>query len=99
MKNAQRIILVVLLAAPLALAVIYACEFLAVDAALDAGASYDYREGRADSTQSHPYIPFSERHGTLRKVSGWSMLGVVCYAVVVIVRRVKTNAAEPTGST
>jgi len=52
MKNAQWIILAVLLAAPLALAVIFAREFLAVDAALDAGGSYDYREERADSTQS-----------------------------------------------
>src|SRR5256885_8641445 len=99
MKRAEWILLAVLLAAPLALAVIYAREFLAVDAALDAGASYDYREGRADYAQSHPYIPFSERHGILRNVSGWSMLGVVGYAVVVIVRRVKTHAAEPAGST
>src|SRR6266550_2774403 len=98
MKRTQWIILAVLLGAPLALAVIYTREFLAVDAALDAGASYDYREERADSTQSHPYIPFSERHDTLRKVSGWSMLGVVCYAVVLMVRRLKTNAAEPSGS-
>src|SRR5437773_688015 len=54
MKHAPWLILAVLLAAPLALAVAYAREFLAVDAALDAGASYDYREGRADFTQSHP---------------------------------------------
>jgi hypothetical protein len=99
MKHAPWIILAVLLAAPLALAATYAREFLAVDAALDAGASYDYRDGRADFTQSHPYIPFSSRHGTLHAVSRWSMLGAVCFAVAVVVRRVKKNAAEPTGST
>ena len=48
------VVLAALLAAPLALAFTYAREFLAVDSALDVGAGYDYRAGRADFSRSHP---------------------------------------------
>lgn len=93
MKRTHWIILAVLLAAPAAFAVTYAREFLAVDSALDAGASYDYRTGRADFTQSHPFIPFAERHSTLRTVAAWSSLGAVGYTVAVVIWSRRTHAA------
>ncbi len=93
MKRTHWIILALLLTAPAAFALIYAREFLAADSALDAGASYDYRAGRADFTQSHPFIPFAERHSTLRTVAAWSSLGAVGYAVAVAIWSRRTQAA------
>lgn len=93
MKCTYWIILAVLLAAPIAFALTYAREFLAVDSALDAGASYDYRAGRADFTQSHPFIPFAERHSMFRTVAVWSSLGTVGYIVAVAIWRKRTHVA------
>ena len=70
----------------------YVREFLAVDFALDSGASYDYRTGRADFTQSHPYIPFTERHGIFLTLSAWSAFAAVAYAAAVAIwRRLKPS--------
>jgi len=80
MKRTHWIILAVLLIAPIAFTLIYAREFLAVDSALDAGASYDYQAGRADFTQSHPFIPFADRHNTLCTMAAWSSLGAALYS-------------------
>ena len=93
MKSTHWIILAVLLAAPAVFALTYAREFLAADSALDAGASYDYRAGRADFTQSHPFIPFGERHSKLCAVAAWSSLGAVGYAVAVAIWSRRTHAA------
>ena len=93
MKLARWIILAVLLIAPMVLAVSYTREFLAVDSALDSGASYDYQAGRADFTQNHPRIPFSTRHGTLLTVSSWSLLAAVVYGCGLIVWKEKSHDA------
>ena len=93
MKRAHWMIEVVLLAAPIAFALTYAREFLAADSALDAGASYDYREGRADFAQSHPFIPFAERHRMFLRVAGCSSLGAFGYLMAVAFRRARTHAA------
>ena len=90
MKRTHWIILAVLLTAPAAFALIYARESLAADSALDAGGSYDYRTGRADFAKSHPFIPFTERHSTLRTVAAWSSVG---YAVAVAIWSRRTHAA------
>ena len=86
-KAWRLIVLAVLLAAPATLAFTYAREFLAVDSALDAGASHDYRAGRADFTRSHPYIPFSKRHATLLTVAGGAFVGAMGWTVAVVIRR------------
>ena len=86
-------ILTVLLMALAAFTLMYAREYLAVDSALDAGASYDYRAGRADFKQSHPFIPFAERHSTLSTVAAWSSLGAAGYIVAVAIWFRRTHAA------
>ena len=96
MKPTHWIILALLLAAPIAFALTYARDFMAVDSALDAGASYDYSAGRADFAQNHPFIPFAERHRMFRTVAGWSSLGAVGYAVAVTIWRARTYAAKQT---
>jgi len=92
MKYTRWTILAVLLAAPMILAVSYTREFLAVDSALDSGASYDYQAGRADFIQNHPRIPFSKRHGTLLTVSSWSLLAAVVYGCGLIIWKERTHA-------
>ena len=94
MKRTHWIILAVLLIAPIAFTLIYAREFLAVDSALDAGANYDYQAGRADFTQSHPFIPFADRHNTLCTMAAWSSLGAAGYTVAVAIWRRKTHSAS-----
>lgn len=71
-----------LIACPLMLA--FACirEVLAVDAALDAGASWDYVAGRADFAESHPFIPFAERHKTFIVVAVGSLIAALSYLVL-----------------
>lgn len=73
------IILGLLSALPLILAFLYLSEFLAVDAALDSGASYDYATGQADYLQNHPHIPFYSRHALLIWVSLISLSAAVIY--------------------
>lgn len=87
-----------LLSAPALFTLAYAREFLAADSALDGGASYDYRSGRADSAQSHPFIPFAERHSTRRTVAAWSSLGAAGYAVALAVAQTIRSAIFAVGS-
>jgi hypothetical protein len=75
------IVLLALLIVPLVCGTLYVREVIAVDAALDSGASYDYIAGRADHTANHPYIPFSERHCTLVVTSGFMVVATVLYGV------------------
>jgi hypothetical protein len=92
MKLARWIILAVLLIAPMTLAFTYTREFLAVDSALDSGASYDYQAGRADFTQNHSLIPFSTRHGTLLKASSLSLLTAIIYSCVLVIRNERRHS-------
>ncbi|MFB9888043.1 hypothetical protein [Balneatrix alpica] len=40
-------------------------EFMAVDACLDAGGSFDYQQLVCDHQANHPFIPFGARHSGL----------------------------------
>ena len=68
------LILLALLVVPLFCAASYIREFIAVDSALDSGASYDYVAGRADYTTGHAFIPFcsspSRTRGFFGRVAG-----------------------------
>jgi len=77
MNQIRWLILALLLTCPLTLTAIYVREYLAVDAALDAGASYDNATGRADFAQNHPGIPFGTRHGKLLVLSVCSIIGAL----------------------
>jgi len=74
------LILLALLIIPLFCAVSFVRERSAVDSALDSGASFDYSRGVADHSVNHPFIPFSQRHGTLLLISGTSLVAAVAYA-------------------
>jgi uncharacterized UPF0160 family protein len=82
------LILIALLVVPFFCATSYVREFIAVDSALDSGASYDYIAGRADHTANHPVIPFSHRHRTLLVSSGLLFAGAVVLRVFHHVREV-----------
>ena len=82
MRTTRLIPLFLLLACPLALAFSYVGEFLAVDGALDSGASWDYVAGRADFSQSHPFISYAERHESLILLSVVSLLAAVLYFIL-----------------
>ena len=73
------LILIALLILPLFCVTSYVREFIAVDSALDSGASYDYVSGRADYTTNHPFIRFSHRHRTLVVSSGVLLAAAVVY--------------------
>lgn len=74
--------LLLLLACPLALAFSYIRESLAVDGTLDAGGSWDYVAGRADYSESHPFIPYAERHELFIILSVVSLCAAVLYVVL-----------------
>jgi lysylphosphatidylglycerol synthetase-like protein (DUF2156 family) len=93
MKYARWIVLAALLIAPAFLVVSYTREFLAVDSALDAGASYDYRAGRADFSRNHPVISFSARHGSLIAAATWSFAAAVVYGFTLYVWRDRKHRA------
>jgi hypothetical protein len=96
MKHIHTLIVSVFLASTLMLAATFIQEILVVDSVLDAGASYDFTNGRADFTQNHPYIPFWERNSTLLLVSGLSLFGVMVHPITQLVRKVikmKANQA------
>ncbi len=62
----MRVLIYVLLSAlPLILSFVWLREVLAVDAALDGGASWNYVTGQADYSLNHPYISFHSRHPIL----------------------------------
>jgi hypothetical protein len=75
---------VLLIACPLVLAFAYIREALAVDSALDAGASWDYVAGRADFAESHPFIPFAERYKTFILVATGSLAAALGYLVLLL---------------
>ena len=84
MKWIHWAILAALLASPAILITSYAVEFLAVDSALDAGASYDYTTDKADHSQNHPYIPYSQRHGPLIAVSACSFFAALFFSAYLV---------------
>ena len=71
----------------------YTQEFLAVDAAVDAGASWDYRTGKADFSRSHAFVPFSARHGTFIAVACWSVLAAAGYGLLLAISSWRARAA------
>ena len=93
MKLARWIVLAALLIAPAFLVVSYTHEFLAVDSALDAGASYDYQAGRADFSQNHPVISFSARHGFLITTATWSFVAAGIYGFILYAWRDRKHVA------
>ena len=52
-----------------------ASEFVAVDACLDAGGSFNYVVGACDFQQSHPYAPFVGHSPWLLLVAGAVAIG------------------------
>lgn len=40
----------------------FVSEYLAADTCLDQGGSFNYSELECDSSMSHPYVPYMERH-------------------------------------
>jgi hypothetical protein len=86
------LILLALLVVPLFCVTSYVREIIAVDSALDAGASFDYAAGRADYTANHPFIPFSHRHGTLLVFSALSIGAAVAYGAYAVSARLRSRA-------
>jgi hypothetical protein len=86
------LILAALLLIPLFCGVAYVRELIAADSALDSGASFDYMNGKADYSANHPFIPFSQRHGTLLVISGVSLGTAVVYASFITSARLRGRA-------
>jgi len=86
------LILLALLVVPLFCVTAYVREIIAVDSALDAGASFDYAAGRADYTANHPFVPFSHRHGTLLVLSALSLGAAVAYGSYAVSARFRSRA-------
>ena len=86
------LILVALLVVPSFCTTSYVRESLAVDSALDTGASYDYVAGRADYTTNHPFISFSRRHRTLVVSSSVLLAVAVLYGSFAISGRLRSRA-------
>jgi hypothetical protein len=86
------LILVALLVVPLFCTTSYVRESIAVDSALDTGASYDYVAGRADYTRNHPFISFSRRHRTLVVFSSVLLAAAVLYGSFAISGRLRSRA-------
>jgi len=66
----------------------YIIEFLRVDSALDAGASYDYSRRVADFEHSQPYVSFWKQHFTQIIISVFSLLGAL---ILLFHTRIKTS--------
>jgi len=86
------LILVALLVVPLFCATSYVREFIAVDSALDSGASYDYLVGRANYTTNHAFIPFFYRHRILVVSSNVLLAAAAVYGFVGISGRSRSRA-------
>jgi hypothetical protein len=86
------VILVALLAVPLFCATSYVRESIAVDSALDGGASYDYIAGRADYTTNYRFIPFAHRHRTLVVSSGVLLAAAVVYGSFAMSGKLRSRA-------
>lgn len=57
-----RVLLILAFFALLSPVGLYLYEAVSVDACLDQGGSYNYRVAACDFNDSHPYVPFLERH-------------------------------------
>lgn len=57
-----------------------------VDAALDAGASWDYTTMKPDYTQTHPYVSFSERHAIILILATLSGIAAIGYTALGLTR-------------
>jgi hypothetical protein len=86
------LILLALLIIPLFCAGSFVRELIAADSALDSGASFDYSRGVAEHSVNHPFIPFSQRHGTLLTISVVSLLAAVGYASYATSARLRSRA-------
>jgi hypothetical protein len=86
------LILVALLVVPLFCATSYVRESIAVDSALDRGASYDYAAGRVDYITNHPFIPFVHRHRKLVVSSTVLLAAAVVYGSFAISGRLRSRA-------
>jgi hypothetical protein len=62
-------------------AVDYLREFVAVDACLDAGGSFDYAQSRCDLRESHEFVAYSVRHPASWRIA---VLGGVAFVVGVV---------------
>jgi len=91
-KTIRFLPLPLLLACPLALAFSYIREALAVDGTLDHGGSWDYIAGRADFSESHPFIPYAERHEVFITLSVVSLCAVLYVVLLCTVFRSPTGA-------
>ena len=89
------LILVALVVVPLFCATSYVREFIAVDSALDSGASYDYVVGRANYTTNHAFIPFFYRHRILVVSSNVLLAAAAVYGFVGISGRSRSRAIQP----
>ena len=89
------------LAPPLFVVYMFLSEFLAVDSALDAGASYNYATGEADYSQNHHYIPFYSRYPILCLASLISMGALSAMVISKLLKREteQTGAANPLAPT
>ncbi len=83
------VVLLILLVLPTVVGISFMVEFLAVDAALDAGASYDYVTGRADPVHSHPFTSYFSRHRLLVILSTMSFLAALFFLTHLISQRLK----------
>jgi hypothetical protein len=90
--KAHLLILVALLIVPLFCATSYVRESIAVDSALDSGASYDYVAGRADYATNHFLIPFVHRHRILVVSSGVLFAVALVYSSIAISGRLRSRA-------
>ncbi len=88
------IIFALLLAFPAILVTNFAIELFAVDSALDEGASYDYIVGKADYSQNHPYIPFSQRHCLLITASACSLFAAFFFSIYLIIKHLTARQFE-----
>ena len=67
--------LLLLIVPPLLLMGGYLYEQAAVDACVDQGGSWNYLQASCDLAQSHPFVPFLQRHPLL--VNGGMLLALV----------------------
>jgi hypothetical protein len=86
------LILLALLVVPLFCAASYIREFIAVDSALDSGASYDYVAGRADYTTGHAFIPFVHRYRAVVGSSGVLLAAAGFYSSLAVSGRLRSRA-------
>jgi hypothetical protein len=72
-------------------------EFLAVDACLDRGGSFNYVAGQCDLIESHAYVAFSARHGLAIALSvvAAAILSVGFLVLVAAERALRSVPGDP----